>query len=49
MAGELEFSTAAQIDKYAEEAKKQGIASRHFYTATEDVKSAIWEAVAQAG
>lgn len=49
MAGELAFSTAAQINNYAEEAKRQGIASLHFYTATKDVKSAVWNAVAQAG
>ena len=49
MAGELEYSTAAQITNYAEEAKKQGITSLHFYTATKDVKSAVWDAVAKAG
>jgi Bacterial SH3 domain len=49
MAGELEFSTPAQIKEYAEEAKKQGVASLHFYTATKDVKSEVWDAVKKAG
>lgn len=49
MAGELEFSTPAQINEYAEEAKKQGVTSLHFYTATKNVQSAIWNAVAQVG
>ncbi len=49
MAGELEFSTPAQIKEYAEEAKKQGVASLHFYTARESVKSAVWDAVAKVG
>jgi len=49
MGGELEFSTPAQIKEYAEEAKKQGVASLHFYTATKDVKSEVWDAVAKAG
>ncbi|HEY9904241.1 MAG TPA: SH3 domain-containing protein [Candidatus Sericytochromatia bacterium] len=49
MAGELEFSTPSQIKEYAEEAKKQGVASLHFYTARESVKSAVWDAVAKVG
>jgi hypothetical protein len=49
MAGELEFSTPAQIKEYAEEAKKQGVASLHFYTVSENVKSDVWDAVAKVG
>lgn len=49
MAGELEFSTAAQIKEYADEAKNQGVASLHFYTATKKVTSAVWDAVEKAG
>ncbi|AVH68507.1 hypothetical protein [Nostoc sp. 'Peltigera membranacea cyanobiont' N6] len=49
MAGELEFSTAAQINKYAQEAQKQGVASLHFYTATKNVKSEVWDEVAKVG
>jgi Bacterial SH3 domain len=49
MAGELEYSTPAQIKEYAEEAKKQGVASLHFYTATKKVKSEVWDEVAKVG
>jgi Bacterial SH3 domain len=49
MAGELDSSTAAQIAEYAAEAKRQGVNSLHFYTATKTVKSEVWDAVALAG
>ncbi|BAY41978.1 SH3 type 3 domain-containing protein (plasmid) [Nostoc sp. NIES-2111] len=49
MAGELEFSTPAQIKEYAQEAQKQGVASLHFYTATKNVKSEVWDALAKLG
>jgi Bacterial SH3 domain len=49
MAGELDSSTAAQIDEYAAEAKNQGVTSLHFYAATKTVKSEVWDAVARAG
>jgi hypothetical protein len=49
MAGELAFSTAKQIEEYAQVAQAQGVSSLHFYTATKDVQSEVWKAVAQAG
>jgi Bacterial SH3 domain len=49
MAGELAFSTASQIEEYAAEAKRQGVNSLHFYTATKTVKSEVWDAVIRAG
>jgi hypothetical protein len=49
MAGELAFSTAKQIEEYAQLAQAQGVSSLHFYTATKDVKADVWNAVAQAG
>lgn len=49
MAGELEFSTPAQIKEYAKEAQKQGVTSLHFYTATKKVKSEVWDEVAKVG
>jgi hypothetical protein len=47
MAGELEFSTAENINSYAQEAAQQGKTELHFYAATKNVPSAVWEAIKQ--
>lgn len=46
IAGELEHVNVAEIERYAEAAKMQGVSSLHFYTATESVKSDVWKVVA---
>jgi hypothetical protein len=48
MAGALEYVTAAEIRAHVNEAKNQGIASLHFYDATEKVKPGVWNAIAAA-
>jgi hypothetical protein len=45
MAGELAFSTAAEIKAYAAEAKTQGVGELHFYTHLPTVKQAVWDAI----
>ncbi len=47
MAGEIAYSTAAQISEYAAEASAQGISQLHFYTAEDGVKDAVWDAIAK--
>lgn len=47
MAGELEFSTAENINSYAQAATQQGKTELHFYAATKNVPSAVWEAIKQ--
>jgi hypothetical protein len=47
MAGELEFSTPENINSYAKEAAQQGRTELHFYAATKNVPSAVWEAIKQ--
>jgi hypothetical protein len=46
MAGELERSTAEEIQRYAAAATAQGISSLHFYTATKAIKPGVWKAIA---
>jgi hypothetical protein len=49
MAGELEFSTAAKINKYVAAAKSQGKNEMHFYAANKKVPDDVWNAIKQSG
>jgi len=46
MGGEIAHSTAAQIHQYASAATTHGVRSLHFYTATPQVHSEVWAAIA---
>jgi len=47
MGGELGSSLAADVDAYVGAASEHGIDELHFYAAEEDVRSAVWNAVAR--
>jgi hypothetical protein len=49
MAGELDFSTVADIEHYFEEVVNQNKTAMHFYTANENVDDKVWNAVKQVG